>query len=80
MGDAGKSHFIGRFAHVVLFDSVVILALGQIVNFFKMISSVANEMTADTVAKLYPFNLYRSFYFYDQSNHQAVTLGHQRDG
>ena len=41
MGDAGKRHFIGRFVHVVLFDFVVILALGQIVNFFKAISSVA---------------------------------------
>ena len=35
MGDAGKRHFIGRFVHVVLFDFVVILALGQIVNFYQ---------------------------------------------
>ena len=39
MGDAGKSHFIGRFAHVVLFDFVVILALGQIVEIQSNLSS-----------------------------------------
>ena len=50
MGDAGKSHFIGRFAHVVLFDFVVILALGQIVNFFKAFSQVLKSRSADTVA------------------------------
>ena len=61
MGDAGKRHFIGRFVHVVLFDSVVILALGQIVNFFKTFSQVLKSRSADTVAKLYSFNLYRSF-------------------
>ena len=60
MGDAGKSHFIGRFVHVVLFDFVVILALGQIVEIQSNLSS-ADARSADTVAKLYPFNLYRSF-------------------
>jgi len=35
MGDAGKRHFIGRFVHVVFVDSVLILALGQIVNFYQ---------------------------------------------
>ena len=55
MGDAGKRHFIGRFVHVVLFDSVVILALGQIVNFFKAFSQVLKSRSADTVAKLYFF-------------------------
>jgi hypothetical protein len=39
MGDAGKSHFIGRFVHVVLFDFVVILALGQIVEIQSNLSS-----------------------------------------